>query len=108
MILADALRTSYADREPAARVIERDGTITVEGDGYRLMFTLTTPIVIAVEGTINRDGFYALGLTDEQTGGAISAALDRSGHRCDAEQVRFSLDAIQCGRGPIYAKGQVG
>ncbi len=67
---------------------------------------MTTPV--AVDGTISRHAFHAPGLTDEQTEGGISAALDRAERRSDAEQVRYSLCAIQCGRGPIYAKEQVG
>lgn len=104
MTLADVVKATYAERECATRISERDGTITVEGDGYRLTIATTTPLVISVDGTISRDAFYALGLTDEQTEGAISAALDRAERRSDAEQVRYSLCAIQCGRGPIYAR----
>jgi hypothetical protein len=103
MTFARTLRTAYITREPATKIVDRDGTITVAGKGYRLTITTTPALTIDVDGGVSREGFLALGDMDERTGGAISAALDRAGHRGDAEQVRDALDVIRCGRGPIYA-----
>lgn len=104
--LAAILRAAYADQRIPARVVETHGGVAIEDDGYRLDVSTAGPLTVTVEGEITRDAYYALGLADEQTEGAISRALDETGRPFDAEQVRFSLSAIQSGRGPIYGEGQ--
>jgi hypothetical protein len=104
--LADVLRHAYAERHLDPTIIDTGRSITVAGDGNRLTCSTGDPLTIAVEGRISPDAFYALALADEQTEGAISRALSRAGYDIDAEQVRYSLDAIQAGRGPIYQKGE--
>lgn len=106
MTLGDVLKYAYAERGISARIVEGDGAIAIVDGGYRLMLWSTSALAISVEGKISREAFYALGLVDEQTEGAVSTALDRAGHRNDAQQVRYSLDAIQAGRGPIYQSNE--
>jgi hypothetical protein len=105
--LADVLRRAYAERHLDPTIAETEESITVAGNGYRLTCSTVDGLTIAVAGRISRDAYYSLALADEQTEGAISAALSRSGYRVASEQVRYSLDAIQAGRGPIYQKGEM-
>ncbi len=101
--LTDLLRDAYQGRNVAARIDDSGGVLAVEGDGYVMRLTTDSGrLVASVDGEISREAYYALGLTDEQTEGAISRALNRAGRKRDAEQVARSLDAIQAGRGLIY------
>lgn len=102
--LADVLRAGYAEREIDAAIVETADAVTVTDAGYVLRLAATEPLTVKVEGHISREAYYALGLADEQTEGAISAALARRGRFVDAQQVRYSLAAIQAGRGPIYGR----
>ncbi len=100
--LADALRAAYAERDLDASNDTTVASTVVSNAGYRLRFETDETLV---EVRITQEAYYALGLADEQTDGAIRRALDRSGYDLDGERTRYSLDAIQFGRGPIDGKG---
>ncbi len=103
LTLTDLLRDAYHGRNVAARIDDAGGVLAVEGDGYILRLTTDNGrLVASVDGEISREAYYALGLTDEQTEGAISGALNRAERKRDAEQVAHSPDAVQAGRGLIY------
>lgn len=55
----------------------------------------------ALDGTVDTQSYYALGLADERTGDFVAAALWNAGYGHEATQTFYPLCGIQSGRGAI-------